>query len=164
MPAWGQGVGTVLLALGVAIVALTILVIPTVNRIHCDRQGPYYSVCRVRSFSLVGLPTRNILLDPLQGTQPQPSEPTPGYGTRLMLSTQNSRQIPFSRYGTTWDNSDRAATTLNAFLGNNQAKTLTYWDLVPAPLLLTVLGGGVVLSLGGLGLLWVSKGALAPPP
>ncbi len=136
---------------------LAVGLLPTVNRLHCDRQSTYYTVCQLRSFSLIGVPSRSITLDPLQGAQPQPDTMTPGYGTRVLLYAQASRRIPFSRYGTTWASSDRTAQRINGFLANPDLENFTVWDLVPSPLLFSVLVGGASISVMGLGLLWVSQ-------
>ncbi|MEB3272649.1 MAG: hypothetical protein ACO4CG_11510 [Prochlorothrix sp.] len=152
-----QRLGQILVVLGVGTIVGVVGILPTVNRLHCDREGPYISVCRLRSFSLVGLPVRSIALNPLQGAQPEPNPATAGYSTRILLLSQAGRRVPLSVYGTTWATCDRGADRINRFLGNPDLDSFTFWDLVPAPLLLTTLVGGGSLSLAGVCLLWIAQ-------
>lgn len=160
-----QGMGKFLVGLGAGSIVAVVALVPTVNRLHCDRQAQYHSVCWVRGFSLVGLPVRNLKLDPLQGAQFQPAERTAGYGTRVLLSSTKGQLVPFSVYGTTWETCRQASDRINAFLGDPTQESFTFWDLVPSPLLLTVLLGGGGLGTVGICLLWIAqaKTPIRPP-
>lgn len=142
----GLGMGSV----GLVILLGTIVLAPTIATLNCQRKADFYSLCTLKNYSLVGLPLRQVRLDPLTGAQAFPDIADPGWSNRVMLYRSGGSDLPFTVFSTDSTTVKRSVLDINTFLGNPKIRSLRYTQLVPWQVLFTVLMGS--LGLMGLGL------------
>ncbi len=147
-----QQVGLGLLGTGAIVLLGVLLLCPTVSTLTCDRQAPYYATCSLSQRSLLGLPLGSRPLDPLQGAQPFPTEPTQGFTNRILLYA-NGKDYPFSTFSVRPQTATYGSEQINNFLGNNDLQTFRRVHVVPFPLLLTSVAGSLFLLAVGVGLM-----------
>jgi hypothetical protein len=143
-------VGLGLAGVGMLLLVGTIAVAPTIATLTCERKADFYSLCTLRNHSLIGIPVRQVRLEPLTGAQAFPQEETPGWVNRVMLYRSGGRELPFTIFSTDSLTVKRSATKINAFLGNPTIRNFRYSQLIPWPVLLSVLAGALVLLGSGL--------------
>lgn len=155
--------GISLTTIGTLILALTLIVTPTIDHLSCERQAPYYVVCKLQGFSLFWLPVRQVKFDPIQGAKRFPTAVGKGYNTQVLLLTRNPKnfyelqEIPFSRYSVPESDSIQLERDINAFLSNPNMQSFDRWHIVPLTVLLVTLSGGVIILLIGMSILWIDQ-------
>jgi hypothetical protein len=150
-----QRIGLGFVAVGMMILISTVAMAPSVATLDCQRKEDYYSVCLLQNRSLLGLPVRQMTLDPLEGSQPFPIPTIPGWSNQVMLY-QSGHPFTFSRFSGDEVSVMRSVEAINAFLGNPQISTFHYDLVVPFPILLTILLGTLSFLAVGLVLLKIA--------
>lgn len=142
-------IALVLGSVGLVILLGTIALAPTIATLDCQRKADFYSLCTLKNYSLVGLPLRQVRLEPLTGAQAFPDVADRGWSNRVMLYRSGGSELPFTLFSTDSTAVKRSVLQINAFLGNPKVRNLRYTQLVPWQVLVTVLMGAVVLMGSG---------------
>jgi len=142
-----------LVGVGLVILISTIAIAPTIASLTCERKADFYSLCTLKNQSLIGIPVRQVQLKPLTGAQAFPDTPLSGWSNRVMLYRSGGRDLPFTLFSTDSPTVKRSVLNINAFLGNPKVRNFRYTQLVPWPVLFSVVAGSLVLLGSGLLLL-----------
>ena len=152
-----------LMIIGTGVLLTTTAFTPTIDHLICQRQNAYTAVCRLKGFSLLGLPVRQVVLDPLKGAEQYPQSAGEPYVTRVLLYTSGQPQsteskiVPFSRYGISASAGFHMTEDINNFLASPETKSFDRWQSAPFLIILTAMIGSLFLFLLGLIILWVNQ-------
>jgi hypothetical protein len=139
-----------LVGVGMVILVGTIVFAPTIASLDCERKAEFYSLCTLKNYSLIGIPVRQVRLEPLTGAQAFPDVEMSGWSNRVMLYRSEGRELPFTIFSTDSPTVKRSVLRINAFLGNPTVPNFRYTQLVPWPVLFSVLAGSLLLLGSGL--------------
>jgi hypothetical protein len=154
-------VGITLGAMGAAILIVTVAFVPTIDRLSCQKNKPYYALCDLESSSLLGLRLRRFAIDPLKGSQIYPEDIFRGYNTRVMLyagkpgDPLTTHNIPLSRYQTSKYQALQTSLEINSFLDNPNQSSIRIFQSAPLPIFLSVILTSIMFFAIGLTVTWL---------